>query len=111
MCEVMKNSLPFFILFSIIGLISCSKKNTPVSPITPPVVPESTLKEAATYTVGVGVSYDLLKNNTSYSGLVKTQFDRITPEYQMKHGANVKNDGTFDFAKTDELVNYCCVGR
>ena len=101
----MKNSLPFFILFSIIGLISCSKKNTPVSPITPPVVPESTLKEAATYTVGVGVSYDLLKNNTSYSGLVKTQFDRITPEYQMKHGANVKNDGTFDFAKTDELVN------
>ncbi|HEU4858838.1 MAG TPA: endo-1,4-beta-xylanase [Chitinophagaceae bacterium] len=101
----MKNRVLFFILFLTAGLFSCSKRNTPTPPVTPPVVPESTLKDAASYTIGVGVSYDLLKNNTSYSGLVKTQFDRITPEYQMKHGANVRNDGLFDFAKTDELVN------
>ena len=107
----MKNNLLLFILFFITGLISCSKKNTPAPPVTPPVVPESTLKDAATYTIGVGVSYDLLKNNTNYSGLVKTQFDRITPEYQMKHGANVKNDGSFDFSRTDELVNTLAGGN
>lgn len=107
----MKNKVLFFILFLITGLISCSKKNTSTLPVTPPVVPESTLKDAASYTIGVGVSHDLLKNNTSYSGLVKAQFDRITPEYQMKHGANIKNDGSFDFAKTDELVNTLAAGN
>ena len=107
----MKNNILFFILFWTAVLFSCSKKNTPTPSVTPPVVPESTLKDAASYTIGVGVSYDLLKNNTNYSGLVKAQFDRITPEYQMKHGANVKNDGTFDFAKTDELVNTLAAGN
>jgi len=101
----MRNSVFFFILFLTAGFLSCSKKSDPTAPVTPPVVPESTLKDAATYTIGVGVSYDLLKNNTSYSSLVKAQFDRITPEYQMKHGANVKNDGSFDFTKTDDFVN------
>ena len=101
----MKNNRLLFISFCITGLISCSKKDTPTPQVTPPVIPEPTLKDAATYTVGIGVSFDLLKNNTSYLGLVKTQFDRITPEYQMKHGPNVKNDGSFDFSKTDELVN------
>jgi len=107
----MKNSVFFLILLLPAGLFSCSKKSAPAPPVTPPVVPESTLKDAATYTIGVGVSYDLLKNNTSYSGLVKAQFDRITPEYQMKHGANVKNDGSFDFTKTDDLVNTLAVAN
>ena len=108
----MKNNVPFFILFLMTVLFSCSKKiSDPTPPVTPPIVPESTLKDAATYTIGVGVSYDLLKNNTNYSGLVKNQFDRITPEYQMKHGANVKNDGSFDFAKTDELVNTLAIAN
>ena len=107
----MKNSVFFLILLLPAGLFSCSKKSAPAPPVTPPVVPESTLKDAATYTIGVGVSYDLLKNNTSYSGLVKAQFDRITPEYQMKHAANVKNDGSFDFTKTDDLVNTLAVAN
>jgi endo-1,4-beta-xylanase len=111
MSDAMKNRVIFFILFFMAGIISCSKKNTPTPPVIPPVITESTLKDAATYTIGVGVSYDLLKNNTSYSGLVKTQFDRITAEYQMKHGANVKNDGSFDFAKTDDLVNTIAVAN
>ena len=65
----MKNSVLFFTLFLTVGLISCSKDDPPTPPI-PPLVPESTLKDAANYTIGVGVSNDLLKNNTSYSGLV-----------------------------------------
>ena len=107
----MKNRVLFFILFSMTGFISCSKKNTPTPPVNPPIITESTLKDAATYTIGAGVSYDLLKNNTSYSALVKAHFDRITAEYQMKHGANVKNDGSYDFAKTDDLVNTVAVAN
>ena len=107
----MKNRVLFFILFSMTGFISCSKNNTPTPPVNPPIISESTLKDAAAYTIGVGVSYDLLKNNTSYSALVKAQFDRITAEYQMKHGANVKNDGSYDFAKTDDLVNTVAVAN
>ena len=107
----MRNSIFFFILFLTAAFFSCSKKSDPTPPVTPPVVPESTLKDAATYTIGIGVSYDLLKNNTNYSSLVKTQFDRITPEYQMKHGANVKNDGSFDFTKTDEFVNTLAIAN
>lgn len=86
-------------------ILSCSKKNEPPPPVNPPVVNESTLKEASSVPVGVGINYDLFKSNSNYSSLVKTHFDRITAEYQMKHGAVVKNDGSFDFTKSDDLVN------
>ena len=98
-----KNELILFLSLAT-GLFSCSKKETPPNG-NPPVITETTLKDAASCPIGVGISYDLLKTNTNYSALVKAQFDRITPEYQMKHGANVKNDGSFDFTKTDDLVN------
>jgi hypothetical protein len=75
-------------------MISCSKKEpvTPPSPVPPVVVPSdtTTLKQMASYPVGVAINYDLMKGNASYSSLVKKEFDRVTFEYQMKHGANVK---------------------
>ncbi|MES1217308.1 MAG: endo-1,4-beta-xylanase, partial [Bacteroidota bacterium] len=37
--------------------------------------------------------------------LVKAQFDRITAEYQMKYGAVVRNDGSYDFSKVDDLFS------
>src|SRR6185503_12085554 len=88
-------------------LFSCSKKNEPSpQPPTPPAQPDTTtLKQAASYPVGVAISYDLMKNAPGYAALVKQQFDRVTFEYQMKHGANVRNDGSYDFSRTDELVN------
>ena len=92
----------------ITGFVSCSKKgSTPTPPpVVPPVVTDNTtLKEIASYTTGVAISYDLMKNNISYSGLVKKEFDRVTFEYQMKHGANVLNNGVFEFSRADELVN------
>jgi len=101
--------LNFYIKVSIVTfftLQSCSKENTTTPPpVVPPVVDNSTLKQAASFPVGVAISYDLMKTNTSYSDLVKKEFDRVTFEYQMKHGANVKNDGSYDFTRTDELVN------
>lgn len=87
-------------------VVSCSKNATQAPPPAPPSQPETTtLKQAASYPVGVAISYDLMKNNTNYASLIRQQFDRVTFEYQMKHGANVKNDGSYDFSRTDELVN------
>src|SRR6185503_15445923 len=107
MNDMMRNSVFFFLLIFISGLISCSKKNDSTSPPTPPVVPPdtTTLKQMASYPVGVAINYDLMKGNASYSSLVKKEFDRVTFEYQMKHGANVRNDGSYDFSRADELVN------
>src|SRR5688572_32593592 len=92
-----KLSTIFIILCSLsVLMISCSKNGTASpTPPTPPVVPTdtTTLKQMASYPVGVAISYDLMKGNSSYSSLVRKEFDRVTFEYQMKHGANVRNDG------------------
>ena len=97
-------------LFIIIFFIACSKSNsgggtTPPPPPPPPPPGPSILKDASSVPVGVGVSYDLLKNNATYAALVKTQFDRVTAEYQMKHGANVTSSGAYNFANTDDFFN------
>ena len=96
-------------LFAVIAILNGCKKSDSVgvtpAPPAPPVPAITVLKDGATTPIGVGINYDLFKNNASYSTLVKAQFDRITAEWQMKHGANVNNDGTYNFTKTDELVN------
>src|SRR5947207_6629020 len=98
----MKIASVLFVSVSILLIISSCKKNS-TKITTPPSTTPTILKNASTPPVGVGISYSLMKNNINYSSLVKTQFDRVTAEYQMKHGANVKNDGTFDFTNTDDF--------
>lgn len=91
------------------GIISCKKNSgddTPAPPPAPGPPPDTaTIKGTASFTTGVAINYDLFKNNTTYSTLVKNQFDRVTFEYQMKHQPNVQNNGSFNFTNTDELVN------
>lgn len=105
MREVIKYKIA--IISILISLISCKKDNSsPTPPPPPPSPPDTaTIKGAASYTVGVAISYDLMKNNTTYSNIVKNQFDRVTFEYQMKHAPNVQNNGSYNFTNTDELVN------
>src|SRR6266496_3858271 len=99
-----KAILPASFLITLIIIISCGKNNsTGGGGTNPPPTGPTILKDASSIPVGVGISYDLMKNNANYSGLVKTQFDRVTAEYQMKHGPNVKNDGSFDFKRTDDF--------
>ncbi len=101
-----KSPLTFILLFFVIVFsVACKKGSGGGTTPTPPPTTSTTLKDASSVPVGVGISYDLMKNNTSYSSLVKAQFDRVTAEYQMKHSPNVKNDGSFDFGKTDDFVN------
>lgn len=104
------------ILFLVLTLAfqSCKKTDSPpITPTPPPTVPPpvpTVLKVASGIPIGVGINYDLFKTNASYSTLVKAQFDRVTAEYQMKHGPNVKNDGTYDFARADDFVNMAQAG-
>jgi len=102
----MKTQICSLLLFLVLGFFACKKGSdggTQPTPPTPPAGP-GVLKDASSVPVSVGISYSLMKNNTSYSSLVKAQFDRVTAEYQMKHAPNVKNDGSFDFTSTDDFV-------
>lgn len=95
-----------FIACLLTGIIACKKNNGDApGPPAPPGPDTTTVKGAASFTTGVAISYDLMKNNTAYSTLVKSQFDRVTFEYQMKHQPNVQNNGSFNFTNTDELVS------
>jgi endo-1,4-beta-xylanase len=103
-----KSSSGYLSLVLVLFLVlSCGKKDStaPISPTTTAPADTTTIKGATNITTGVAISYDLMKNNTTYASLVKTQFDRVTFEYQMKHAPNVQNDGSFNFTNTDELVN------
>lgn len=68
------------------------------------------LKDAASFPVGVAIGYDIMKNNPTYAAIVKGEFDNVTFDYHMKHGAIVKNDGSLDFTRADELLNLVNAG-
>jgi endo-1,4-beta-xylanase len=95
-----------FLCVLTVTFLSCKKdknNNTGGGNTTP--VDTATIKGSSSFTTGVAINYSLMKNNSSYASLVKNQFDRVTFEYQMKHGANVQNNGTYNFTNTDDLVN------
>src|SRR3954470_18439673 len=95
-------------LLIILSIASCSKKdnggNSPTPP--PPAVDTSgPLKNASPFPIGIAIEYGLFKSNASYRNTVVREADQVTFGYQMKHGAIVKDDGSFDFSLADELYN------
>lgn len=62
------------------------------------------LKDAASFPVGAAIAFTPFINETGYSGAAKRDFDAVTFEYHMKHGAVVQNNGTYNFTNTDALV-------
>jgi endo-1,4-beta-xylanase len=102
--------LTILLVTNILG--ACSKSDTPdvVTPPTPPppVNPAdtaTTLKGAAAFPLGFGIDYSSFMNDASYKGTVVKEGDNVTFGYDMKHGAIVRNDGTFDFTRADALFN------
>ena len=89
-------------------LFSC-KKNPPPPVVVPPQPYDTTgtgpLKSGASFHVGLAVDYTQYINDASYANLVQREANNVTFGYHMKHGAVVKNDGSFDFTRTDEMVN------
>lgn len=63
------------------------------------------LKDAADFPIGAAISPTPFLNDAKYSSAVKADFDGVTFEYLMKHGAIVKDDGSLNFTNTDALVN------
>lgn len=107
----------YFLVVLLLGIIACKKASddpapTPPAPPTPPTPtnPYDTantgpLKNGAAFYVGMAIDYDQYKNLPDYAWLVNKEVNNVTFGYHQKHGAIVKNDGTFDFSRTDEMVN------
>lgn len=69
-----------------------------------------TLKDAATaagFPFGIAIEYALMKNTPAYTNIVTREAAGVTFGYHMKHGAIVKDDGSFNYANTDELFTQC----
>lgn len=93
-----------FVFFAVVIVIASCKKSDS-SDFPPPPPDNTTIKESTSFTTGVAINYNLMKNNLTYSKVVKEHFDRLTFEYQMKHAANVQNNGMYNFTNSDELVS------
>ncbi|HYJ38866.1 MAG TPA: endo-1,4-beta-xylanase, partial [Chitinophagaceae bacterium] len=95
-------------MFSVIaGMVaSCKKTDNFDNPGTgSPIDTAGPLKTAASFPIGMAIDYSLFKNNASYRNTVAREADQVTFGYHMKHGAIVKDDGSFDFTTADELLN------
>ena len=104
----MKSALPALGVLTLLAIASCKKdpvsSSPPPSPL-PPVDTPTTLKAAASFPIGIAINYGLFKNNASYRTVVTREADQVTFGYEMKHGAIVKDDGSFDFSIADEMLN------
>ena len=63
------------------------------------------LKQAAAFPFGMAVGYNLFRDNTQYRNTIIREADQVTFDYNMKHGAIVKDDGSFDFSRADEMLS------
>ena len=104
--------LPLWLLAATICLVACKKEAPapapPPAPQPPPVAqPDLTtpLKAEADFPIGVAISYTGMMNDARYQEIVKRDFDAVTFEYNMKHGAIVGASGTLDFSQADALVD------
>lgn len=92
-------------------LLSCKKTNDPAPNPGPGPGPGPAidtigpLKTTASFPIGMAIDYDLFKNNAAYKNLVVREADQVSFTWHMKHGAIVKDDGSFDFSRADEMVN------
>ncbi len=69
---------------------------------------DGTLKAASAqrgFPFGIAIDYNQMVNNAAYREAVLRDASSTTFEYHMKHGALVRNDGTLDFSRADQLYN------
>ena len=102
-----QHALLFLFYFLFAGILSCKKNDVSPTPVpTPPVQnTDTTLKAAASFPAGIAIGYNLFLNNATYRSIVAREADVVTFDYNMKHGALVRDDGSFDYSRADELFN------
>jgi len=66
---------------------------------------ETPLRDAADFPIGAAISGTPFLGDANYSGAVKRDFDGVTFEYLMKHGAIVQDNGSLNYTNTDALVS------
>jgi endo-1,4-beta-xylanase len=91
-------------MLALVCITGCNKKINNDPDVLKPDL-EMSLKEAATFPLGVGVDYDAFMANGNYTAIIKAQFDNATAGYVMKHGAIVQGNGAYNFSKADAFVN------
>lgn len=72
-------------------------------PLQEQILRYDSLKNYATFQLGVGIDLTLYMQNADYKKTVDQNFDVITVGYDMKHAAMVKGNGGLDFTKVDKL--------
>jgi endo-1,4-beta-xylanase len=65
------------------------------------------LKDAAEFPIGTAINFTPFTTDNKFASIAQQDFDAVTFGYEMKHGAVVKDDGSYDFTKTDAMVNAC----
>ncbi|RYZ59636.1 MAG: hypothetical protein EOO14_08165, partial [Chitinophagaceae bacterium] len=107
-----KSRLPVWLLAATLCLVACKKEAPAPAPPPPPQPPPVTqpdlttpLKAEADFPIGVAISYAGMMNDARYQDVVKRDFDAVTFEYNMKHGAIVGAGGMLDFSQADALVD------
>ncbi len=64
----------------------------------------ATLKDAADFPINTAINYGPMTTETKFADIVKRDFDGVTLGYEMKHGAIVQNNGTYNYANADALI-------
>lgn len=99
------------LLFSLLLLVSCKKEDaipasTPTpTPPTQPVDNNTPLKDLADFPIGVAINHTYMANDPKYAAIVKRDFDAVTFEWEMKHGAIMRNDGSKDYSFADAMMD------
>ncbi len=65
---------------------------------------EATLQSVAPFLLGVAVNYDSIMTDGPSTNTVFSQFSNVTFGYNMKHGAIVQSNGSYNFSKADAMV-------
>nr|WP_294897914.1 endo-1,4-beta-xylanase [uncultured Pedobacter sp.] len=108
----MKKILLSCAVLALIATASCKKSSVapkiiPTPPVVnPPVTSNKKLIEVANFKIGAAVKVASLQSDPAFASTVKTEFNQITAEYEMKMNFIWTADNVYDFSKVDYLMNF-----
>jgi endo-1,4-beta-xylanase len=101
MAAQIKNYCVIVLLFSLFLIAGgCKKKSAPT-----PVAP-ATLQSTATFPMGSAINSPNLKNKVVYVGVLLTEYNSVTPDYELKFNWIEPQQGVFNYADGDYLTAF-----
>ena len=80
---------------------SCKKNSAPTAQL-----PTATLKATAPFPMGSAVTSNSTLNNYYYQGVLLTEYNSMTADYEMKFDITEPQQGTFNYAPGDAIVGF-----